>query len=217
MDDSTSREKVLKKIRNASIYKNENPFMDIDFNSPVFAEVADSPDIAFAREFSRIAGKFVYCESDSEFCQNLSLLMQQRGLKSVFCLEPSLQQLLQQEQVPYESSEEQLLHARAGLTACEFLIARLGSIMVSSRQASGRRLPVFPDLHIVHAYSSQIVPDLQDALSGIRQKYAEGLPSLVSVISGPSRTADIEKTLVMGAHGPRDVYVFLVDDTNNGS
>lgn len=84
--------------------------------------------------------------------------------------------------------------------------------MVSSAQAGGRRMFVYPDIHIVVAYTSQLVEDLSDALNAITEKYGKDLPSLVSVISGPSRTADIEKTLVMGAHGPRELYVFLIED-----
>jgi L-lactate dehydrogenase complex protein LldG len=90
----------------------------------------------------------------------------------------------------------------------------LGSIMVSTAQASGRRLIVYPDVHIVVAYTSQLLPDLPEALNAITEKYGKDLPSLISVISGPSRTADIEKTLVMGAHGPRELYLFLIEDTN---
>jgi len=84
--------------------------------------------------------------------------------------------------------------------------------MVSSRQASGRRLNVYPPAHIVLAYVSQLVPDIKHALANIKTKYADKLPSMISLITGPSRTADIEKTLVMGAHGPKDLYLFLVDD-----
>ena len=46
----------------------------------------------------------------------------------------------------------------------------------------------------------------------MKKRYASDLPSQISIISGPSRTADIEKTLVMGAHGPKELYVFFVDD-----
>ncbi len=99
-----------------------------------------------------------------------------------------------------------------GITFCEFLIARFGSIMISSGQRSGRRLNVFPEIHIVFAKTSQIVPELKDALTGMKERYDRNMPSLVSVITGPSRTADIEKTLVMGAHGPKELYVFLVDE-----
>ncbi len=84
--------------------------------------------------------------------------------------------------------------------------------MISSRQDSGRKLPVFPDTHIVVAYSSQLVDDIKDALKAIKLKYADKAPSLISLISGPSRTADIEKTLILGAHGPKEIYLFLIDD-----
>ena len=102
---------------------------------------------------------------------------------------------------------------KIAVTSCEFLIARTGSIMMSSQQLSGRRLYAFPEVHIVIAFISQIVPDIKTALTGIREKYTGRMPSMVTMITGPSRTADIEKTLVMGVHGPKEVYVFLADDT----
>jgi L-lactate dehydrogenase complex protein LldG len=64
----------------------------------------------------------------------------------------------------------------------------------------------------VIARSSQLVLDLSDAFNQLEQKYGTQHPSLISVITGPSRTADIEKTLVLGAHGPKSLYVFLIDD-----
>jgi L-lactate dehydrogenase complex protein LldG len=212
MDDSTSREKVLKKIRNANIYKTEFPYTEIDFTSPIYKEMADSLEVTFAQELTRIAGKFIYCENDLEFAEILKELVKENKLGPVYCLEPELINLLKKADIPVESSDEKFLGIKTGLTGCEYLIARLGSVMISSRQASGRRLVVYPEIHMVHAYTSQLVPDLQEALAGVRQRYAPGIPSLVSVISGPSRTADIEKTLVMGAHGPKELYVFLVDD-----
>lgn len=198
-------------IRNASISKTENPFADIDFTSPVYQEIRESLDIAFAQEFTRIAGKFVYCENDQEFAAVLAEVMKQQGLDSIFCKESKLVRLLESGGVQVRSQEQDFLSSRAGLTSCEYLIARLGSIMVSSASASGRRMLVYPDIHMVHAYTGQLVPDLQDALAGVKEKYDGHLPGLISVISGPSRTADIEKTLVMGAHGPRELYVFLVE------
>ena len=84
--------------------------------------------------------------------------------------------------------------------------------MVSSAHASGRRMNVLPEFHLVYARASQLVPDLKDALLGMKKRYGQDLPSMINLITGPSRTADIEKTLVMGAHGPKELYVFLVDD-----
>ena len=70
---------------------------------------------------------------------------------------------------------------------------------------------VVPTIHIILAYTSQLVPELKDALQLIKNKYGEQLPSMIAALTGPSRTADIEKTLVTPAHGPRDIFVFLVD------
>src|SRR5690606_2989401 len=101
--------------------------------------------------------------------------------------------------------------ADAGITGCEALIARSGSILLSNGNASGRRLGIFPPLHIVMAKTDQIVPDLKEAFAFLRQKYGGTLPSMVSTITGPSRTADIEKTLVQGAHGPKELFVLVSD------
>ena len=88
--------------------------------------------------------------------------------------------------------------------------------MVSSAQAFGRTLTVYPPIHWVVARSSQLVPRLKDAFGLLRQRYSDqNYPSMVSTITGPSRTADIEKTLVLGAHGPRELWVFLLEDEAN--
>jgi L-lactate dehydrogenase complex protein LldG len=117
--------------------------------------------------------------------------------------------MLTQAGVPFDSGEDSLQQLSVGITGCEFLVARLGSIMVSSK--TSRRLNVYPETHVVIAYVNQLVDDLKDAFSAVQNKYSGKLPSMLSVITGPSRTADIEKTLVMGAHGPRELFVILVE------
>jgi L-lactate dehydrogenase complex protein LldG len=213
MEESTQREKVLKKVRNALIQKTDNPFPDPDFESNVYKEFVDSPEVIFAEEFIKVSGKFVYCESIQEFIENLKALMSENQWDNVFCLEEKVKQILTEGNVLYLSDEADFHDIEVGITQCEYLIARLGSIMVSSKQQCGRRMFVYPPVHIVLAYTSQLVPDLKQALVGIKQKYGDKIPSMISVITGPSRTADIEKTLILGAHGPKEIYVFLVDDT----
>ena len=83
---------------------------------------------------------------------------------------------------------------------------------MTSRQLAGRRLSIFPPVHILVASLSQLLPDIQDGLDFIRKKYGNKLPSMISLITGASRTADIEKTLVLGAHGPKELVLFLIDD-----
>jgi L-lactate dehydrogenase complex protein LldG len=71
---------------------------------------------------------------------------------------------------------------------------------------------VYAPVHVCIARASQLVADLKDALQYIKTRHAEKWPSQVTFASGPSRTADIEKTLVTGVHGPKEVYCFLVED-----
>lgn len=212
MEESTSREKVLKKVRNALMSKFENPYPSLDIESSVFLPFDDSLDITFAQEFSKVSGKFIYCENEIDLKASLISLISENSWKNVFCFDPEIKKLLEDTGIQCYSDEDHFHDMNAGVTYCEYLIARLGSIMVSSRQTSGRRLNVFPEAHLVIAKSSQIVPDIKDALKKMQEKYNNNLPSLISVITGPSRTADIEKTLVMGAHGPKQLYLFLIDE-----
>jgi len=213
MEESTSREKILKKVRDALIEKTEAPYPVIDQESSVYKDFTEPLDVTFAEELVRIAGKFVYCESEDEFIANLKSFIIEKEWGVLFCLDPVLHRILKNGGIPFESHIDHILDARIGITRCEYLVARLGTVVVSSRQSPGRKITVFPEIHLVLGYTSQLVPDLKQALNSIKKKYRENYPSMVSLISGPSRTADIEKTLVMGAHGPKELYVFLIDDS----
>ncbi len=214
MEESTSREKVLKKVRDALIEKTEPPYPIIDQESPVFKEITEPLDVNFAQELVKVSGKFVYCESEDEFSTLLKQFILEKNWSVLFCLDPIIQKILKEAGIPYVHKQEEFLDSKIGITRCEYLIARLGSVMVSSHLSPGRKINVYPDAHLVLAYTSQLVPDLKHAIAGIRKKYNHNYPSMISLITGPSRTADIEKTLVLGAHGPRELYVFLIDDQN---
>ena len=82
---------------------------------------------------------------------------------------------------------------------------------MSAGQASGRTTSVYAPIHVCIAFASQLVYEVKDALTLVKDKYNGKLPSLITFATGPSRTADIEKTLVVGVHGPKEVYCFLVD------
>jgi len=99
----------------------------------------------------------------------------------------------------------------AGVTGCEVLVAQTGGIMVSVQSAGGRALSVLPPHHVVIARTSQMVPDLTSAFQHVQQKYGKVFPSFMGFITGPSRTGDIERILVLGAHGPKRLSVLLVD------
>ncbi|MCU0771817.1 MAG: LUD domain-containing protein [Verrucomicrobia bacterium] len=97
----------------------------------------------------------------------------------------------------------------AGVTTCEALVAQTGSVLVTSLGSGGRALSVLPPHHLVIARREQLVPDLPAAFALLREKYGDRFPSMISFITGPSRTGDIERILVLGAHGPKRLTVLL--------
>jgi len=95
----------------------------------------------------------------------------------------------------------------AGVTECDALVAQTGSVLVTGRSAGGRALSVLPPHHVVLARREQLVADLPAAFALLERKYAGNYPSFIGFITGPSRTGDIERILVLGAHGPRKLTI----------
>lgn len=209
-DITTSKEKLLKKIRKALLEKRDNPYPHLE-EQAVYPPNTEILEVLFAEKFTAVAGQFVFCESEIDFIENLLELAEERKWHKIYCWEPGLQQILTQYGYPYFETDKDFDQAQVGFTLCEALIARNGSIMLSNAGMAGRRLSIYPPVHIVLAYSSQLVPDIKDALKLIRSKYGNDLPSMITTVTGPSRTADIEKTLVLGAHGPKELFVFMLD------
>ena len=97
-----------------------------------------------------------------------------------------------------------------GISECDALIAQTGTVLVTSRSAGGRALSCLPPHHVVIARREQLVPDLPAAMALVKQKYSSNYPSMISFITGPSRTGDIERILVLGAHGPKKLTIFCL-------
>ena len=97
-----------------------------------------------------------------------------------------------------------------GISDCDALVAQTGSVVVTSRSAGGRALSVLPPHHVVLARREQLVPDLPAAFALLKSKYGAGYPSMISFITGPSRTGDIERILVLGAHGPKKLTILCL-------
>jgi L-lactate dehydrogenase complex protein LldG len=102
---------------------------------------------------------------------------------------------------PHEGSQ-------ATLTLAEVLVAQTGSVLVSGA-CGGRGASIVAPVHIVIAKGDQLVTTLDEAFARIRERETTAKNSYLCLITGSSRTADIEKILVMGAHGPRRLVLIL--------
>ncbi len=212
MNISASKENILKKIRQALSESTPLPFPQAEgAGNTIFQPATQEPEVEFAQHFTGLGGKFVYCINHQELASYLNNLVNQQKWTKVFCNEPELKALLQKNLFDNFCSSP-LGDCDAAITTCEFLVARTGSMVLSAGNDSGRTVSVYAPIHICIAYTSQLVFDVKDALQAMKEKYGNKLPSFISFATGPSRTADIEKTLVVGVHGPKEVYCFLVDE-----
>lgn len=213
MTVSPSKENILKKIRQALSHPVPVPFPNSEGNNSVFQPPVDDMAVQFAQEFTKLQGKFVFCADEDDLSQQLLELAASRNWTKIVCREQKLQTALQQHKFPV-TFYDQLDDCDVSITTCESLVSRTGTMVLSTANESGRTTSVYAPVHICVAYTSQLVYDLKDALQQLKEKYNGQLPSFITFATGPSRTADIEKTLVVGVHGPKEVFVFLVEETN---
>lgn len=210
MSVSSSKEVILKKIRKALSESTPLPFPQSEGTQSLYHPSQKELEIEFAESFSKLQGKFAFCLNMAELGNQLNALVTAKNWTQIFCNETALQQELTKAAFNGFSNTT-LAGCDAAITTCESLVARTGSIVLSAASQSGRTASVYAPIHICIAFTRQLVYDIKDALQLVKEKYAGQLPSLITFASGPSRTADIEKTLVTGVHGPKEVYVFLVD------
>ena len=203
MATSPAKENILKKIRQALSNPVPLPFPQSEGANSVFQPATDDLEVIFAQHFTQLLGKFAFCIDEKDMVQQLQQLIAKRQWTKIYCCEPQWNEAF--------SNTINLPGCDASITGCEYLVARTGTIVMSAAQQSGRTVSVYAPIHICIAYTSQLVYDIKDALQSLKEKYAGNIPSLISFATGPSRTADIEKTLVTGVHGPKEVYCFLVE------
>lgn len=208
---NSSKQNILARLKAAQEKRGEIEENIPDFTSPIYHPVSYTPASDFKTNLEMIGGQVILCSSKDELKTHLSLICREKNQESVFCTDPKLVDLLN-DSVTIHSGEEEFAGLNIGISRCEFLVAHLGSVVISSAQISGRRLNVFPETHIVVADTTQMTNYLDEALEKLQKKYKNELPSLISTITGPSRTADIEKTLVMGMHGPKSLIVLISEE-----
>ncbi|MBK8088276.1 MAG: lactate utilization protein [Chitinophagaceae bacterium] len=213
MSVSPAKENILKKIRQALSNPVPVPFPQSEGNSSVFQPPVDDMAVQFAQEFTKLQGKFVFCADEKDMAEQLLQLSAANNWNKIVCREEKLKKVLQKNQFPV-AFYDQLSDCDVSFTTCELLVSRTGTMVLSSANESGRTTSVYAPIHVCIAYSNQLVYDLKDALQLLREKYNGQLPSFISFATGPSRTADIEKTLVVGVHGPKEVFVFLVESAS---
>jgi L-lactate dehydrogenase complex protein LldG len=205
---TTAKENILKRIREALSNPVPLPFPNSEGNTDVFVNVNEDPLVLFAQEFTKLQGKFCFCANDEDLQEQLAKLIAKKNWSKIYSVENKWNDILQNISI---TNYTDLPSCEVSITSCENLVARTGTMVLGAAQPNGRTASVYAPIHICIAYTSQVVYDIKDALISLKEKYGDSFPSFVTFASGPSRTADIEKTLVTGVHGPKEIYCFLVE------
>ena len=216
----SSKNEIVNRLRQGSAtgreykdpqWKDEDLFAD-------FPEPSENLTDIFSHQLNKLSGEFYLVNEKAEVIKVLKDLLgdvqpeqckahNSKLIDEMKNLDPELEKYLTYIDGE-EISSEKFAQLEVGITEAECLIARTGSILLNTRSAGGRRLSVLPPTHIVIADENQIVPSLNDAL--IKLDLDQDIWSYATIISGPSRTSDIEKQLVLGAHGPKKLIVILL-------
>src|SRR6476661_7369566 len=206
MSNSQAKNNILKKIRMALAHPTPLPFPQSEGAESVFQPQQQDLVVEFAEQFTSLQGKFIFCMDEQELMDHFSKLCYQNHWTKIYCEEKKWKPIIQP-----NTLHADIASCQASVTSCEALIARTGSIVLTSVH-QGRIPSVYAPVHVCIAYTSQLVYNVKDGLTALKEKYRQYLPSLITFATGPSRTADIEKTLVVGVHGPKEVYCFVIDD-----
>jgi L-lactate dehydrogenase complex protein LldG len=209
--ENPSRDRILEKIRAG--LRTAIPQPAAMSPDRVIFEPIDNPLQRFQQECVANLMECVLTAGCAASAQQLSNVLQSLPEGEAFVQDhPSLRRMIElvspgrairwsTQGAPRETSQ-------ATVTLADALIAQTGSILVTA-SCGGRGASIVAPCHIVYATTDQLVPDLQSALSYLTRERKLDSNSFACVISGSSRTADIEKILVQGAHGPRRLVLIL--------
>jgi L-lactate dehydrogenase complex protein LldG len=183
---------------------------------PPVGEDWDSQAALFAANSAELKTEFHLCENETDLQEKLAALKTECGWSRVASHHGELTaRVLSSLQLPCVYSDDgydviEMEKCDVGITECEALVAQTGSVLVTNRSSGGRVLSVLPPHHVAIARREQMLPDLSAAFALMQAKYSTDYPTMISFITGPSRTGDIERILVLGAHGPKRLTVFCV-------
>jgi L-lactate utilization protein LutC len=105
-----------------------------------------------------------------------------------------------------------IANADMGISGADLAIAQTGTIAIATERDIDRLVTCLPPVHVAIVPLSALVRDFRDALPYLRKRLGDQKPQVISFISGPSRTADIELRMVLGAHGPHELHVVMLRD-----
>lgn len=211
MQDSLTKEKILKKIRAGLIEKTPNPFPKLDTEVRLFEMQDSERELVFAKAFTQQGGHFLFNQNHLDFVEDFLGLCEAKKWKQFYCLEKNISNFLTTLEFAHTNINDHAANAEVLITNCECLIARTGTLVFSSKQAAGKILTSKSKVLILLANVEQLVDDIKDAMHLIKVKYNSNYPSEVNILSGPFTDNAVS---VSNTENYKEVYLFLIDSND---
>lgn len=179
------------------------------------------------REIEKIGGIVCRVNSPAEARSRILALLEEKGARRVVRANTALIENLEldasleaagvevtvgalQDDTQRSSIREVEFSADCGITSADYGVAETGTLALVAGPGQGRAISLLPPLHIAVLRATDIVYELAALFERVHEEHGK-LPSALTFITGPSRTADIELVLTVGVHGPKELQVILVD------
>ena len=212
--ESTNKEQILAKVREAVMAKDENKFSDVNMQADTWTpfKEEDGADFTFVERFKDNGGIFIYFESKANFLEAIKQYIVDNQWEPLCSTSMKMEEVFQDSGIELSRDYTSKRKRVVGITDCECLIAQTGSVVVTDRCAGSRRAYSNVDTLLIYASPNQIVASMKDAIHIIKEKYGSNKPTETVIISGPSRSTEIDNQLVIGAQGIKQIALFLVEE-----
>ncbi|MBO4744525.1 MAG: LUD domain-containing protein [Bacteroidales bacterium] len=208
-EDSIAKEKIINELKHVTANKNNASFSNTDTDGNVIADSKEYLEDMFSRKFVQNGGKLIFCETDQEMLSNIQAAVKEFNWIDIYCYNNSIGNILSTAEIKFKNNIGDLPSVPVGMTKCDALIANQGSIVISNESDKKRKLSAIAHTHVVFATIDQIVPDFKAAIEKMK-KPNNRLPDTIEIISGPSSTTVAECNPIIGAQGPKELYLFLL-------
>ncbi|MCK5782732.1 MAG: LUD domain-containing protein [Flavobacteriales bacterium] len=166
-------------------------------------------DVKFAETFTKSGGRFIYCLDEQDVLLSIKSIIDENGWKEILSFDNTFNLLLDRAGIPHTDKTS---GDSAFFTNCEALIAKDGSILISSNQTKGRKLSDLPYDFMIIGQVSDLLEDRSEGLSNINQKWHGNIPSSITTIKGPNTVTGTDNILDYGSiNTSKNIYLLLVE------
>lgn len=214
LSERTNKEQILAKVREAVMAKDENIFSDVNMQADTWTpfKEEDGADFTFVERFKDNGGIFVYFESQQDFIDAMKQYIVENQWEPLCSTSMKMENIFKDSGIELNRDYTSKRKKTVSITDCECLIAQTGSIMITDKCAGSRVAYSNADMLLVYASPSQIVANMKDAIKLLKGKYKTHKPTETVIISGASKSTEIDNQLVIGAQGIKQIALFLVEE-----